>query len=866
MARTTTPLVWDFWREVEGADGLGAVVEFFSTDAQSLYLASGLQTQVSQVQDGHWSEAEPGPEIGLISGQPSASAWDHPSTGQLFGVGIEGSEYVIYRYLYAKELADLIASGTWKARNDSQITQTALSLKNPGEDVVLTGTLFEPGAKLALSVAMGDSALYPIGAAYLDDVDFDAHSPTFSMSGRNTIGYRLAQQTFDDNTSFTGTGAEVVAWIFGLAGVRDFVVGPSDVSQEWTFEPTDTFQKGLEKVFEFFAPWEMAELPDGRIVVGYPWFIATFQQNSVYQFIGGTDIMRRKTKKAADAAYSRVRVTGKDASGAELTPVTLPVQTFAHWALGAHKTKHVKAADGMSQAELQAYAEQLAAELAHIGVGESFTGPMRPWLLVGDIASISWDGQTSEDLGLVTSITHRFGDSGFFTDFAVDSGGVAEITRSTGAITRSAGVNGYNRAQDLADLIGVIGSGKDGKDGAKGEQGDPGEQGATGPAGPQGPQGETGPAGPQGPQGETGPAGPQGPQGETGATGPQGPQGETGPQGPQGETGATGPQGPQGETGATGPQGPQGETGAAGPAGPNSISAATATTLSGVLAGNGATVEVKPVDAAPTANSNNLVTSDGVASAIAAVRGLAQAVEIPSNSDLNDFTSPGVYYCASGTVAATLVNTPINNAGFVLEVIPSHSSGIPTQIVFESVSTLSRVIIRRKYSTSAWYPWFNAARISTATETSLSGVLRGNGSTVSSMPVDSAPDASNTDHLITSAAVAAALGGVRIITVTIAAGASKVVTFPLSSAMAVLVTSGATNARRSTFLLGSYASGVPGATRMVGYANGTQTESGADVAVSQPATPDNTLTVTNNSNGTVFAMMLQFYGSAITIS
>lgn len=92
----------------------------------------------------------------------------------------------------------------------------------------------------------------------------------------------------------------------------------------------------------------------------------------------------------------------------------------------------------------------------------------------------------------------------------------------------------------------------------QGEQGPKGDTGATGPqgeTGPQGPQGEKGETGPQGPKGDTGETGPQGPKGDAGETGPQG---EAGPQGPQGDPGTTGPQGPEGPQG---PQGPQGETG-----------------------------------------------------------------------------------------------------------------------------------------------------------------------------------------------------------------------------------------------------------------------------------------------------------------
>lgn len=96
--------------------------------------------------------------------------------------------------------------------------------------------------------------------------------------------------------------------------------------------------------------------------------------------------------------------------------------------------------------------------------------------------------------------------------------------------------------------------------------------------------------------------GPQGPQGE------QGPQGATGPQGPQGIQGVQGPTGATGATGATGPQGP---------AGPNSVSGSTATTLTGVLSGNGSVVGTKTVDSTPdSTHTSNLITSAAVANTL----------------------------------------------------------------------------------------------------------------------------------------------------------------------------------------------------------------------------------------------------------
>ena len=55
------------------------------------------------------------------------------------------------------------------------------------------------------------------------------------------FGYRLQQQTFDDETEFTGNGHEVVEWIFQRAGIINYSIGPSTASNNWVFEPNMTF-------------------------------------------------------------------------------------------------------------------------------------------------------------------------------------------------------------------------------------------------------------------------------------------------------------------------------------------------------------------------------------------------------------------------------------------------------------------------------------------------------------------------------------------------------------------------------------------------------------------------------------------------
>lgn len=600
MAATPSPLIWDFYREVSGAAGLGSVLEYYDTESQSLYLDSGIQTRTATVTDGHWVDAVPGPEIEITEEAYAATSWDHPFTGLLAGAGDLGDELWYFRYHYAMELSDLIQEGSWQSRNDSRVAQMDLTLKNAGAAVFLEDTsIFEPGARITLAVTMGDSAPYDIGQAYLDEINFDAYSLSVPLSGRNVIGYRLLQQTFDTNTSFTGNGNEVVAWIFGLAGITRYIIGPSDYSIPWAFDPDETLWKGLEKVFQVFTGWDVEELPDGRLIVGYPHLRATYQHNSAYQFNGNTEVIKRKTRKNADGAYAHVLVTGLDANGVELTPVYLAVQNWEHWELGALKTKHIRAADGLTQAQLQAYAEQIAAELQHIGVAETFDGPIRPQLLVGDVASITFGDGRSSDLGLITSITHQFGEQGFFTSFTVDSGGVA-ATEAGYIATRSAAVDGYNRNQNIADLIGIVANGGD--DASAASASGSAKRASESAAQARGYAADA----------ERAKVASQEAQSAAEAA-----LAEFSTPRASADTLAPGsPATASYENGNFAFGIPAGAPGAQGNPGPNQVTGDTVTNLTGILAGSNGKVATWPVDATPTEGSGNLVTSGGVKTAL----------------------------------------------------------------------------------------------------------------------------------------------------------------------------------------------------------------------------------------------------------
>ena len=81
---------------------------------------------------------------------------------------------------------------------------------------------------------------------------------------------------------------------------------------------------------------------------------------------------------------------------------------------------------------------------------------------------------------------------------------------------------------------------------------------------------------------------------------------------------------------------------------------------------------------------------------------LARAHTIASNTDLNNITAPGLYRCASSTVAGTLVNCPYSTSTFVLFNFWALSVDYGT---IQLIVTGSSMYCRR-YANGAWGGWY----------------------------------------------------------------------------------------------------------------------------------------------------------------
>ena len=243
-----------------------------------------------------------------------------------------------------------------------------------------------------------------------------------------------------------------------------------------------------------------------------------------------------------------------------------------------------------------------------------------------------WDGKNSQwvNNGPLQGAKGDKGETGAAAGFGTPT---AEVTSLdfTEAPTVSVEASGTNIAKIFKFIFGIP-KGAKGDTGAQGERGPAGEKGIDGsPAGFGTPTASATQLEPNAEPTVTVEASgedtskifnfvfgiPKGAKGDTGEKGAQGDPGIQGPKGADGLKGDTGPyftptvsaegilswsnnggldnpasvsiKGPQGETGAKGDTGAQGDTG---PAGPNEISTDTVSSITGILKGNGSTVEV----------------------------------------------------------------------------------------------------------------------------------------------------------------------------------------------------------------------------------------------------------------------------------
>lgn len=467
MAITPRPYIWKEAQLInDAADETGATFHFYDTMAEVIYPNSGLKYKYSEIPEGHWEEMDLSEEAELEDVNYEFIKSDHPATGSLYMIGLKRTAshdtLYLFRYDYMRDMSNLVENILLTMQSDNPIAQITASVKNINDKLFTKdSTLFVPSSKLIVGIAYGDSMINTLATGYADEITWKHGRPTVSITGRNTVGYMMNGQTFDNPKSFKGTAQVVLNEIFEHFGITRFAIDNSSNKEiEFDVSASDTGMKALQIIADLMSDiinnliWDTEEMYDGTIICGYAQFRSSYNPKGNYIFHGKNDVFSTDIVRSIDGTYSHIRVTGVDKNGNELNARWLNVTSRKFWTPSAHRTYHAPRLEGVKQEELDKYAEILATQLKESGQTAKYQSTLRPQLLIGDVAKIQAQGDETEDtlLGIVTEIRHSMGVKGFTTDFTAATGGEIHAAGNN-VYTKSKGVNGSNRTRRVSDFI-----------------------------------------------------------------------------------------------------------------------------------------------------------------------------------------------------------------------------------------------------------------------------------------------------------------------------------------------------------------------------------------------------------------------------
>lgn len=470
-------LAFDEWFEVGDANGTGAIVEYPDGQREAFFDAT---TAEATGEDGGFCYSKGNDEWyfnasnRLYGKHYSVIEFDHTNQGTIyFATLLHGSEDIVYmiRYMYSKDVSSYTKEVTKTLQIDNPITQINAELKNISDALYTSNaTIFAPSSMMRLGVSYGNSEIVDLGIAFIDQATFTHGGDTVTLSGRNRTGVFLRDQTFGEDMEFNDTPFQLIEQIGEIFGMDDIICDDSEKANGTTENPriitliveaTTTGLQALETLNKLLTDdaagdkWDFEELSDGTIIVGYDDFRSEYNPKGNYVFNGISDVFAKSIDRSIDGVYSKVRCTGTTAKGKEIS-YTYNVTNFRFWDAGENRIYHAPHVDGITKTELKKYAKALAKQLKYIGRVITYKMNLKPQLIIGDVARITYgqdEGET-EQLGSITEINHTLGDEGCFTEFTITSGGDITDVSPTVVYVADKSARGTNRKKRMSDYFG----------------------------------------------------------------------------------------------------------------------------------------------------------------------------------------------------------------------------------------------------------------------------------------------------------------------------------------------------------------------------------------------------------------------------
>ena len=446
-------LVWDFARQIaEGSPG--NTTSYYDEWTQAFYIKDDqIKTQVGLLSMGQWQNLDREDEFAVSDSGYGNLDIEHHFNGAVYGSAQHDADVVFFIYAYMMDVSSLLASGSWRLQADNPIKSGNVILKNVDSGLFSSNSssLFLPGNRITMSFYAGDVGPYEVGRFTIEDSPFSDLDPEIRLTGRNAIGFYLSTQTFDENTDYQGTLTDVFTDILVNSGLASdgYLVQATATEGSFLFTPNNTMLDGLISALEI-AGWYLDDQPSGRIVIGDADFIRdNAVSTGIHSFALGSEVFKRSMSRNMSGVYSRLCI---NRNGPTPRRVYAPVNYFDGWHLANHKTFYQNVPDDTSDADMDRLAADISDGIQYTGITEQFDGPIRPWLQIGDVTYVNDQARLA---GIITEVSHEFGEDGFFTVFGVSSGGsISNPDNPETVASKYVGrMGGANRKRRLIDYL-----------------------------------------------------------------------------------------------------------------------------------------------------------------------------------------------------------------------------------------------------------------------------------------------------------------------------------------------------------------------------------------------------------------------------
>ena len=445
-------LTWDFTREI-GTGSPGNTTSYFTTEAQVFFLKdTEIYTLIGQVDNGHWQDTVYESEQQISDDGYSVLDIEHHFTGTLFGAAYHDGDVVFLVYEYAMDATSLLNMGRLQLQPNNavkaltaELSQVARArLKDSNYSLLTPGTIVR--TKLSITDQPEPTVIERLGisALILDDI-----RDTLTIKAKNKPALYLLEQTFDDDIEYTGTVKEIIEAILTDAGITAYTVEDNTTETSVAFLPDQSILDGLSE-FCSLHNWFVDADREDTILVGSDLFIQGLMPITIHELIREDDLFSRYVDQSYQYVYSRVCVRR---SGAQPLKVFGVVPTM-DWHVPAKKTFYKDVHDDMSQVEMEALRDSLIENLQYLGIEETFTTAIRPYMQIGDGLIVTDPDTLKVTAGIIVDLQHCFGNEiEPFTQLTLRTGGTMANTPATLTSKYVSRLGHMDRTQKLYDFL-----------------------------------------------------------------------------------------------------------------------------------------------------------------------------------------------------------------------------------------------------------------------------------------------------------------------------------------------------------------------------------------------------------------------------